>query len=222
MIGEVSFSKRFGYLEAGRDDGTLGRIETALQSLAWVGQMPWVFWLDHYLAPFIGHHLGLVLRHGTIRNYAAKEVEARKTRPSGHDDILGQLFEVQKQKPDQVSESAVISIATANVFAGSDTTAITLRAIAYNLITHPECLEKLLQEIKQQELDGRLTFPIKFSAAVKMPYLQAVISESLRIHPAVGMALPRVVPPQGLKVGQQFIPPGVRLHHSGLLVHPDS
>jgi hypothetical protein len=209
VIGEVSFSKRFGYLEAGEDDGTLGRIDTALQSLSWVGQVPWLFWLDHYLAPFIGHHLGLVLRHGTIRNYAAREVQARKGRPSEHDDILGQLFEVQKERPDQMPDNAVISIATANVFAGSDTTAITLRAIIHNLLTHPKCLAKLLHEIEEKKADGSINFPIKFTQAAAMPYLQACISESLRLHPAVGMALPRVVPEGGLRVGNHFIRQGV-------------
>lgn len=222
VIGEVSFSKRFGYLEAGQDDGTLRRIEIALQSLAWVGQLPWVFWLDHYLAPYIGHQLGLVLRHGTIRNFAAREVEARKLRGgTEHSDILGQLFEVQKEKPDQLPDHAIISVATANVFAGSDTTAITLRAIVYNLVTHPECLAKLEKEIEERKADGRLEFPIRYAQASDMPYLQAVISESLRLHPAVGMALPRVVPAGGMTIGKDFIPAGTIVGANAWVVHRD-
>ncbi len=40
VIGEVSFSKRFGFMEAGKDDGTFKQIEGALKSAAWVGQVP--------------------------------------------------------------------------------------------------------------------------------------------------------------------------------------
>lgn len=211
VIGEVSFSRRFGFLEAGKDDGTLTKIETALGSLAWVGQMPWVFWLDHYLAPFIGHHLGLVLRHGTIRKYASREVQARRDRPSEHDDILGKLFEVQKQKPDELDDSAITSIATANIFAGSDTTAISLRAIVYFCLKNPPYLERLRKETEERKADHRLSFPARFSQVSDWPYLQAVISEALRLHPAVGMNLPRVVPDGGAHVGGHYLPAGVWL-----------
>lgn len=173
--------------------------------------MPWVFWLDHYLAPIIGHHLGLVLRHGTIRKYASKEVEARRSRPSQHDDILGRLFEIQKLKPGELDDSAITSIATANVFAGSDTTAISLRAIVYFLLKNPLCLDRLIQETEERKADGRLSFPAKFSQVSDWPYLQAIISESLRLHPAVGMNLPRVVPEGGARIGAYYLPEGVRL-----------
>lgn len=209
VIGEVAFSRRFGFLEAGKDDGTLGRIELALQSLASVGQTPWVFWLDHYLAPLIGHRLNLVLRHGTIRNYASQEVQARKVRHSGGEDILGQLFEVQKQKPDQLDDHAITSIATATVFAGSDTTAISLRAIVYLLLKNPPCLQRMIKELEERKSDGRLSFPAKFSQVSDWPYLQAIISEALRLHPAVGLTLPRVVPGGGTTIAGRFIPAGV-------------
>jgi cytochrome P450 len=42
-----------------------------------------------------------------------------------------------------------------------------------------------------------------------MPYLQAVIQEVLRCHPAVGMSLPRVTPSGGIEICGQFIPQGV-------------
>jgi cytochrome P450 len=209
VIGEISFSRRFGFLEAGCDDGTLNRIERALRSLCWVGQVPWVYWLEHYLSPIFGHHLDVKLRHGRIRTTAAKEVSARKTRPTEHQDILGHLFQVQQAKPDQVDENTVTSIATANIFAGSDTTAISLRAVFYFLLRNPHCLHKLMDEIETGHADGRLSFPVRFSQASDMPYLQACINEALRLHPAVGMSLPRVVPPGGMKIGSNFIPEGV-------------
>lgn len=196
-------------MEAGKDDGTLARIDMALESLGWVGQVPWVYWLDDFLAPYIGHKLGTVLRHGKIRAYAAEQVEARRSRATEHRDILGRLFEVQAENPEKLETNAIVSLATANVFAGSDTTAITLRAIIYFLLTNPDCLEKLLHETAEQEKDGRLTWPIKFNQANEMPYLQACIQESLRLHPAVGLSLPRVVPEGGYKIGSRFFPAGV-------------
>ena len=40
VIGEVLFSKRFGFMDAARDDGSFQQIEGALKSAAWLGQIP--------------------------------------------------------------------------------------------------------------------------------------------------------------------------------------
>jgi cytochrome P450 len=206
----VSFSRTFGFLEAGRDDGTLEKIELALRSLASVGQTPWLFWVDYYLSQLIGPYFNLNLRHGLIRKYASKEVEARRTRPSKHDDILGGLFKIQKEKgKEALDDDAITSIATANVFAGSDTTAISLRAIVHFLLTNPQCLQRLKHETRERKEDGRLTWPATFSQVSDWPYLQAIISESLRLHPAVGLSLPRVVPEGGTIIDGKHIAAGV-------------
>ena len=42
VIGEVSFSKRLGFMDAGKDDGSFKQIAGALQSAAWIGQIPTV------------------------------------------------------------------------------------------------------------------------------------------------------------------------------------
>lgn len=51
-------------------------------------------------------------------------------------------------------------------------------------------------------------FPI--DVGNNMPYLQACLQEAIRCHPAVGMNLGRVVPPQGVEIDGTYIPGGVR------------
>ena len=42
-----------------------------------------------------------------------------------------------------------------------------------------------------------------------MPYLQACIKEGLRMHPATGLPLARVVPAGGATIAGTFFPEGV-------------
>ena len=209
VIGEVTFSKRFGFMDMGSDNGFFVQIENVLHSGAWLGQIPALYWIHDFLSPVIGNHLGVTARHGRIRAFASQEIEDRKTTGSDHQDILAKLLEVQRQRPDEMNDANLLSMATSNIFAGSDTTAISLRSVIYHLLKNPECKRKLVQEIDAQMKQAKLTEHIALEQIMQMPYLQACLYESLRLHPAVGMSLPRVTPPGGIEIDGRFIPEGV-------------
>lgn len=206
IIGEITFSKSFGFMESEADDGSFMQIEKALQSAAWIGQVSWLYWLHDRLMPLIGNHLPVNNRHGSIRTLAAKEISARMDRGSERKDILSKLFAAQKAKPTELDNNAVVSMATSNIFAGSDTTAISTRAIIYFLLKNPQYKQRLVEEIDDFRRQGKFSDPVRLSEADSMPYLQAVMYEALRCHPAVGMSLPRVTPAGGATVAGTFIP----------------
>ena len=54
-----------------------------------------------------------------------------------------------------------------------------------------------MKEIDQHVNTGRISSPIKNAEARDLPYLQACISEGLRIYPPVGQLRERRVPPEG-------------------------
>ena len=76
--------------------------------------------------------------------------------------------------------NAVNSMATSNIFAGSDTTAISTRAIIYYLLKNPDAKQKLIDEIDNLKRHGKISDPVKLAEADSMPYLQAVMYEALR------------------------------------------
>lgn len=219
VIGEITFSKRFGFMDAGRDDGSFDQITNALRSASWIGQVPWLYWLHDYLAPYIGNKLAISARHGGLRNFAVREIEARKDRGSDHQDILAKLFAIHNEKPTEFDDNAVTSMATSNIFAGSDTTAISTRAVIYYLLKTPDAMQQLMTEIKDWKKQGKLSDPITLDQAMGMPYLQATIYEALRLHPAVGMSLPRVVPAGGFEAAGHFFPAGVVLGANPWVIH---
>lgn len=174
-----------------------------------MGQTPALFWIHDYLSPVIGNHLAVTARHGRLRDFASQEIETRKKVGSDHQDMLAKLLEVQKQHPEEMNEVNILSMATSNVVAGSDTTAISTRSVIYHLLSNPEYKKKLVEEIDMQMAEVGLTQPITLEQTKHMPYLQACLYEGLRLHPAVGMSLPRVTPPGGIEIDGRFISEGV-------------
>lgn len=118
----------------------------------------------------------------------------------------------------------MLALTVANMIAGSDTTAISLRTIFYNLIRNPDKLVKLRAELKEVETNSDIPNTsrlLSWGELRDLPYLGAVINESLRTHPAVGLALERITPASGLKIGDTFIPPGTNIGCNAWVLHLD-
>jgi hypothetical protein len=95
------------------------------------------------------------------------------------------------------------------IVAGSDTTAATLTYIMYHLAKAPQLVEKLRGELREiNYLPGSETEVRDIQDA---KYLNGVINEALRLHPAVPSGLLRLTPPEGLYIEGTFIPGGVTI-----------
>lgn len=105
---------------------------------------------------------------------------------------------------------------------GSDTTATEITAILYYILKNPAAYRKLRDEIDAATADGKLSVPhVKYSEAAKLPYLDACCKEGMRLMPALGMALPREVPPGGREIAGQFFPAGVKVGINATTLHRD-
>lgn len=74
--------------------------------------------------------------------------------------------------------------------AGTDTTANTLEWAMAELLHNPETLLRVQAELRQTIGKDKL---VKESDIARLPYLQAVVKETFRLHPAVPFLLPRKV-----------------------------
>lgn len=109
--------------------------------------------------------------------------------------FIDHFLDAQKKHSNVVDDRTVVIYTTTNIMAGSDTVAIALRTIFYMLLRPQgaEIRERLLSEID----DTKLSFPVTWEESQQLPYLNAVVQESLRIHPPVGLPLERIVPNGG-------------------------
>lgn len=110
--------------------------------------------------------------------------------------FLMRLLRNQLKNPATITDREINVHTFGNIIAGGDTTSTAIRAIITNLIQHPEAMNCLLAELKQAGLSSNGP-PVPYATSSKLPYMSAVVHESLRLHPSVGMMLARGVPAGG-------------------------
>lgn len=62
---------------------------------------------------------------------------------------------------------------------------------------------------------------ISWSEAQNLPYFQACLKEAMRVRPAVGLNIVRMVPPEGAELDGHFFPGGVSVAVNGWVLHRD-
>ncbi|KAJ4397171.1 hypothetical protein N0V93_001395 [Gnomoniopsis smithogilvyi] len=109
-------------------------------------------------------------------------------------------------KPTWQDKENLVGDASLIVVAGSDTTAATLTCLFYHFALHPEVYKKLQKEVDDFFANEATSDDWESSSLGKLQYLQAVIDESLRLFPPVASGLQRQTPPQGVQIGDRWIP----------------
>lgn len=94
------------------------------------------------------------------------------------------------------------------IVGGSDTTASTLTFLFCHLAQDPSQVKKLRDELEPL-LNDRNYLDQKDVAKAK--HLDGVIQESLRMHPAIPSGFPRITPPEGITIGDTYIPGGMTI-----------
>lgn len=155
-----------------------------------------------------------LISHQTAKSKAAKDGNPiqendNNNNPPRTESFLGKFRAAHDQDPSSFTSTHLLFGCLQNVFAGSDTTAIALSSIIFHLTRNPTSLSRLREEINGAAARGVISDPITFAQSQTLPYLQAVIKEALRINPAVGLPLLRVVPAGGVMLCGVFFPEGV-------------
>ncbi|KAG9519726.1 cytochrome P450, partial [Aureobasidium melanogenum] len=213
VIGELFFGKAFGFMADGRDyQSYIESLDTLVPMLCQAA-----------VASSAGQRLilgtaainpatrkaGAALKH--IENAACQSVDSRiEEGKTGRQDLLGYLLDIMRSKGEKVDFGVgdVKLQAYSAFLAGADTTAIGLRAVFYYLLKHPDIMEELRTELDTASKEGRLSNPPRFAEASKLPFLTSTIKEAMRLHPSVGLTMPRIVGDAGLEVAGTMIPQG--------------
>lgn len=113
------------------------------------------------------------------------------TRPSTAlqaNDVLDALLDISRDKTKDIDQSHIPHILLDLFLAGTDTTSSTLEWAMAELLRNPDKMK--LAQAELQEIIGKGN-TIEEPDVVRLPYLQAVVKETLRLHPAVPLLVPR-------------------------------
>ncbi|KAJ5682730.1 hypothetical protein N7462_005895 [Penicillium macrosclerotiorum] len=217
VVGEVTFSKSFGFIETGTDirDAIANTRALAL----YISAMGHYTWLHNMtlVNPLISR-LG-IQPSSHVFDTCLVAINGRKENPEVRKDMMQQWLETRAKYPDRMKENEIFSAAVANVGAGSDTVSATMQALFYWLIRSPQHLHRLREELDAAQTRGELSPIVQYNEAQKLTFLQACIKETYRFQPGVPSCLPRVVPQGGMTIGGTYFAEGVILSVNPWIFH---
>lgn len=233
VLGEVAFSRSFGFLAEGRDvDNAIKTIDKSQTYNGIVGQVPE---LDYLLRrnPLWQFVPWLSTKNALITRMALEEMAKRQPfdkdnagllrTGDGRRDLMASLIQGHLKDPERFREGDVFAVAHGAIFAGSDSTASTMQSFFWHILSAPAVYARLVTEIESAVSSGTIppTGNISWSEAQNLPYLQACLKEAMRIRPAVGLNITRLTPPEGAELDGHRFPGGVSIAANGWVLHRD-
>jgi cytochrome P450 len=245
VIGEITYSKRHGFIERNEDvDGIVDALGWLFNYVAPIGQIPG---LDRLLLKNPLYlklsQWGLIDATFPVARFARARMAERlpelaaaagdkktllpTTAAPGPNvkspDLLSKFLAAREARPEFMSDTLVQTMAVSMAFAGSETTAISLSAVFYFLLKNPHCLAKLLSEIDGAGRNGLFsdsdTGLVTWTESQKLPYLDACVKEAFRLHPAAGLPLERIVPEPGVDICGHYVKGGTIVGCSAWIIH---
>ncbi|KAJ2869748.1 hypothetical protein GGH93_006069 [Coemansia aciculifera] len=203
-IGVLGFGRHFGALESETHElvPTLVRIRVfsyITMAFPWFKKLP----------SLMGRRLTTLAR---LMDFGREAIAQRREQAGETIDLLQLMLDsghADKRLP-QMSDPQIVSETILHLIAGVDTTSAGLTWTLALLLHNPDVMQRLVSEIRAEfPVDvGHISFE---ECRQRLPYLSAVIHESLRVmSPAPGM-LPRLAPAGGLRLGGYFLPAGTWL-----------
>ncbi|ORY69940.1 cytochrome P450 [Pseudomassariella vexata] len=199
VVGELVFSKPFGFLDQGIDIDN--SISQAIGLECYVSIAGYFQWLHNILVanPFLTWLD--IMPTNYLSTTSNKALEARRANQDARFDFVAHWLKAHEQNPDRLTYRDVGSACMANVGAGSDTVSCVLQSFVYHALRHPSVWNSVRQEIDEARCGGLCTDDvISYADALKLPYLQACLKETMRIFHPIALGSPRIVPEGGLTI----------------------
>ncbi|KAK7056360.1 hypothetical protein VNI00_002914 [Paramarasmius palmivorus] len=217
FMGDLAFGCSFDLLQRGDKDGYQASMDKALILPSLTQHVPW-----------LAHAIRLLpvgsSATGAFGAFAVRQAKNRSTQNVIRKDLFYHLVNNTYSEEEASPFPLIVSNAVLAIIAGSDTTASVLSNIVYYLLSSPLYLERLREEIDQSFpsiYDGSTS--LDAARLAELPWLNAVINETLRLQPPVPTGLQRA-PEQGgggRAIGTMFVEEGTAIQVPPFVLHRD-
>ncbi|KAL9625242.1 MAG: hypothetical protein Q9160_000644 [Pyrenula sp. 1 TL-2023] len=211
IVGDLSFGKSFGCLESGRlhtwIESTFGSLKTIIY---------FDVFRDYGLMPLFSLLMPKSLQKARLENFrfASSAVKTRMQQGGSRGDFLDAILgsgnsERQLDQESDISFGELVNNCSILVAAGSLNMAALLPGCINLLLRNPKVHDKVTIEIRNRyrsssEID-------MLSVNNGLPYLLAVLNETMRLYPPNPTLPPRTVPRGGATVNGVLLPEGAHV-----------
>ncbi|KID80224.1 uncharacterized protein G6M90_00g011610 [Metarhizium brunneum] len=193
VMEDLAFNKTSHMLRHGRESYIFKTMRGDMYSIAFFSHLPW-------LMPFLKRTPVLNSNYLKFWRWIQNQIDERiKNTPDWPDIFSFLLADFNRGSKTQQERWDLHGDAQLIVIAGSESVSTTITHVFFHL-AHDAHLAHALQ----RELD--MLPGLAHDNLLKIPLLDAVIHETMRLHPAVPSGTQRVTPPEGLTIGERHIP----------------
>ncbi|KAK3321248.1 putative cytochrome P450 [Cercophora scortea] len=205
LLGEMAFGESFGCIAQEKEHFWIDLILRHLREIVLVDNLR-RFSLIAAVGSWLLPSLAMRVRAKHTR-FSREKVQRRLESDTGRQDFFTDIAE--KVKSGEIPLEEMTAHASTLIIAGAETTATSLSAAMYYLLKTPTALKRLTTEIRARY---KSYGEINIASAMQLPYLQAVINETTRVHPSGAHGHPRVSP--GIQVDGKWVPQGTEIYTS--------
>ena len=218
IMTDLAFGRSFDSVKTGKASRMMEEVEAPVMVFGLFHYVPWV---AHFfkLVPF------MVAHKAKFDQYLDSLVEERKKMVNAKRDVFSWFLDPYNKEPVKTPQMQknLIGDAMLIVIAGSGPTAPAVAATLYHLALRPDLVERLHKELRKINFTvGETTH----STLANVKFLDALISEALRLHPPIRSGPERMTPPEGLQIGETYVPGNIRIQtplyslHKGMFPSP--
>ncbi|KAI8955740.1 cytochrome P450 [Xylaria longipes] len=130
-------------------------------------------------------------------------------------DLLERFLEASKDFPQALDQQGIVGMLMSTISGAGDTTASTIAATLFYLMKNPEILKKLENELT----DASIHEVPAFAEVSKLPYLNAVLKEGMRVFTTGSFPMERLIPAGGAVIAGMYFPEGTSVGCMPAAVH---
>ncbi|KAL3424016.1 cytochrome P450 [Phlyctema vagabunda] len=201
-------------------------IRKLAQSLHLAGHFPWILTVlqaipESLLAVLNPDMIPVFQFHGEIEAQILKIMSGENDSYKNvtHKTVFNELLQSLPAK--EVSVELLKHEAASITGAGIDTTKTTLSLATYHILANPPIYKRLREELTAAIPDLSVTSPT-LPELEQLPYLSAIIQESLRLAFGISQRLQRINPHSPIQYKGYTIPPNVPFSMTSYIQHRDT